>query len=270
MTGKVTVVALAPRDSVRPVIRGARVRPGRVCAESAPGCRVTRAYLYVRMSERSTVVARIERAVRGRWKLTRTLDFDAAKGRDRHRIYVRGFDPGALPDQARGLRRRGQPLAREAGPVQDRKALLAGRAGVMDDFPLPGMGEAVVAVPAPGRGAGMVGGRAVRRARRRRAASCSATAFATATTGTTRRWSRARTTARPSPRSRPSTRRTSARWGWSARRSPAPTPAAGASTCAARRRTARTGGSTCSSPTSWRGSGAPSRGRRSPATSASG
>ena len=95
MTGKVTVVALAPRDSVRPVIKGARVRPGRVCAESAPGCRVTRAYLYVRMSERSTVVARIERAVRGRWKLTRTLDFDAAKGRDRHRIYVRGFDPGA-------------------------------------------------------------------------------------------------------------------------------------------------------------------------------
>jgi plastocyanin len=94
MTGTVTVVALAARDSVRPVIRSASVRPSRVCADSAPGCRVTRAYLHVRMSERSTVVARIERAVRGRWKLTRTLDFDAAKGRDRHRLHVRGFDPG--------------------------------------------------------------------------------------------------------------------------------------------------------------------------------
>jgi hypothetical protein len=82
------------QDSVRPVIRSASVRPSRVCAESAPGCRVTRAYLHVRMSERSTVVARIERAVRGRWKLARTLDFDAAKGRDRHRLHVRGFDPG--------------------------------------------------------------------------------------------------------------------------------------------------------------------------------
>jgi plastocyanin len=94
MTGKVTVVALAGRDSVRPVIRSASVRPPRVCAESAPGCRITRAYLQVRLSERSTVVARIDRAVRGHWKLMRTLDFDAAKGRDRHRLHVRGFDPG--------------------------------------------------------------------------------------------------------------------------------------------------------------------------------
>jgi plastocyanin len=94
MTGKVTVVALAERDSVRPVIRSASVRPSRVCADSAPGCRVTRAYLHVRLSERSTVVARIERAVHGRWKLTRTFDFDAARGRDQHRLHVRGFDPG--------------------------------------------------------------------------------------------------------------------------------------------------------------------------------
>jgi plastocyanin len=115
MTGKVTVVALAPRDSVRPVIRGARVRPGRVCADSVPGCRATRAYIYVRMSERSTVVARIERAAGGRWKLTRTLDFDASKGRDRHRLYVRGFDPGSyrirlVAYDALGNRSRGKQI----------------------------------------------------------------------------------------------------------------------------------------------------------------
>lgn len=123
MTGRVTVVALAPRDSVRPVIGGAVVRPGRVCAESAPGCRVTRAYLNVRMSERSTVVARIDHAVRGRWKLVRTFDFDAARGRDRHRLHVRGFEPGpyrirlvaydAVGNRSRGKRIRfriGRPL----------------------------------------------------------------------------------------------------------------------------------------------------------------
>ena len=87
MTGKVTVVALAPRDSVKPVIRGAVVRPGLI--------RTTRAQLIVRMSERSTVVGRIDRAVRGRWKLARTFDFDAAKGRDRFRLRVPGFEPGA-------------------------------------------------------------------------------------------------------------------------------------------------------------------------------
>ena len=94
MTARVTVVELAPRDSVRPVIRAAGVRPARVCADSAPGCRATRGYLNVRMSERSTVVGRIDRAARGRWRLLRTFDFDAAKGRDRHRVHVRGFEPG--------------------------------------------------------------------------------------------------------------------------------------------------------------------------------
>jgi plastocyanin len=117
MTGKVTAVALAPRDSVRPVIRGAVVRPGLI--------RATRAYLTVRMSERSTVVARIDRAARGRWRHVRTFDFDAAKGRDRHRLHVRGFEPGpyrirlvaydAVGNRSRGKRIRFR-IARVPGP----------------------------------------------------------------------------------------------------------------------------------------------------------
>jgi plastocyanin len=107
MTGKVTVVALAPRDAVKPVIRGAVVRPGLI--------RATRAYLTVRMSERSTVVARVDQAAGGRWKLVRTFDFDAARGRDRHRLHVRGFDPGAyrvrlLAYDAVGNRSRGKRI----------------------------------------------------------------------------------------------------------------------------------------------------------------
>ena len=116
MTGKVTVVALAARDAVRPVIRGAVVRPARIGA--------ARAYLTVRMSERSTVVARIDQAARGRWKLVRTFDFDAARGRDRHRLHVRGFDPGAyrirlVAYDAVGNRSRGKRIRFRIARVSD-------------------------------------------------------------------------------------------------------------------------------------------------------
>ncbi len=94
MRGQVTVIALPPRDEKRPAISKVSVRPTRVCPTSSPRCRPTRAYVHLSLSEPATVVGRMDRAAGGRWKLVRTFDFDARKGRVRHRLHVRGFEPG--------------------------------------------------------------------------------------------------------------------------------------------------------------------------------
>ena len=94
MRGEVTVIALPPRDTKRPAISRLSVRPSRVCPSFSSRCRATRAYAHLSLSEAATVVGRIDRGVRGRWKLVRTFDFDARKGRVRHRVHVRGFEPG--------------------------------------------------------------------------------------------------------------------------------------------------------------------------------
>jgi len=88
------VIALPPRDTKRPAISRLSVRPSRVCPSASSRCRATRAYAHLSLSEAATVVGRIDRGVRGRWKLVRTFDFDARKGRVRHRLHVRGFEPG--------------------------------------------------------------------------------------------------------------------------------------------------------------------------------
>jgi plastocyanin len=94
MAGQVTVIALPPRDVTRPSLSKLSVRPGRVCPRSTARCRATRAYVHLSLSEPATVVARMDRAASGRWHLVRTFDFDALRGRVRHRLHVRGFEPG--------------------------------------------------------------------------------------------------------------------------------------------------------------------------------
>jgi plastocyanin len=94
MRGQITVIALPPRDEQRPAISKVSVRPARVCPSSSPRCRTTRAYVHLSLSEAATVVGRMERAAGGRWKLVRTFDFDARRGGVRHRLHVRGFEPG--------------------------------------------------------------------------------------------------------------------------------------------------------------------------------
>ena len=94
MSGEVTVVALPPRDVKRPAISKLSVRPSRVCPSSSSRCRATRAYIHLSLSEPATVVGRIDRGTGRGWKLERTFDFDVRKGRARHRLYVRGFEPG--------------------------------------------------------------------------------------------------------------------------------------------------------------------------------
>jgi plastocyanin len=79
MRGEIRVVAPPALDVVRPRISDARVRDG---------------VLRFALSERAVVVARIDRLVRGRWRLQRTFDFEARRGSVRRRLRLRGFDPG--------------------------------------------------------------------------------------------------------------------------------------------------------------------------------
>jgi plastocyanin len=80
MRGTVTVVELPGGDDVtRPVLSRVRVR-GRTVS--------------FRLSERATVLARIERHVRGRWRVQRDFDVRARRGLNRRRLPMRGLAPG--------------------------------------------------------------------------------------------------------------------------------------------------------------------------------
>lgn len=80
MQGTVTVVETPGGDDItRPVLSRVRVR-GRL--------------LTFRLSERATVLARIERRMRGRWRVRRDFDVFAHRGLNRRRLPLRGLAPG--------------------------------------------------------------------------------------------------------------------------------------------------------------------------------
>jgi len=81
MRGAVEVVEPPAVDETRP-------RLSRVRANGA-----TRR-LRFRVSERATVLARIERPRRGRWRAVRSFDLTAKRGRNRARMPLRGLAPG--------------------------------------------------------------------------------------------------------------------------------------------------------------------------------
>lgn len=81
MRGAVQVVKPPPLDETRP-------RLSRVRANGASG------YLRFRSSERATVLARIERRRRGRWRAARSFDVEAKRGRNRARMPLRGLASG--------------------------------------------------------------------------------------------------------------------------------------------------------------------------------
>ena len=81
MRGEVEVVAPpSTNDRRRPSISRVRVRAGR---------------LRFTVSERATVLVRIERRHLRRWRASRDFDVNARRGRNRVRLPVRGLEPGS-------------------------------------------------------------------------------------------------------------------------------------------------------------------------------
>ena len=93
--GEVTVIALPPRDVKRPALSKLSVRPGRVCpAAPRPLPRHPRLRCTCRSPSAATVVGRIDRAAGAVGISCARSTSTLRKGRARHRLYVRGFEPG--------------------------------------------------------------------------------------------------------------------------------------------------------------------------------
>ena len=94
MRGTVIVIAPVAPDVTGPRLTKVSLRPQRVCRRHTRHCRRTRTYLRLTTSEPATVVGRIDRRKRGRWRLARTLSFRALQGPFRTRLRLNGLEPG--------------------------------------------------------------------------------------------------------------------------------------------------------------------------------
>ncbi len=94
MRGTVIVIAPVAPDVTGPQLTKASLRPQRVCPRRTRLCRQTRAYLRLTTSEPVTLIGRIDRRKRGRWRLARTLSFRVLQGPFRTRLRLIGLEPG--------------------------------------------------------------------------------------------------------------------------------------------------------------------------------
>lgn len=94
MRGTVLVIAPVAPDVIGPRLTKVSLRPNRICARHTSRCRRSRSYLRLTSSEPASIVGRIDRRKRGRWRLARTLSFHAPKGRFRTRLRLNGLQPG--------------------------------------------------------------------------------------------------------------------------------------------------------------------------------
>jgi plastocyanin len=81
MRGEVEVVPLPREDATAPTLGRVAVRPARM-------------QLVFTSTERVTVLARVERRSRGRWRVARDFDIRARRGRNEARMPLRGIEAG--------------------------------------------------------------------------------------------------------------------------------------------------------------------------------
>ena len=94
MRGTVIVIAPVAPDVIGPRLTKVSLRPNRICGRHTRSCGRTRTYLRLTSSEPASIVARIDRRKRGRWRLVRTLSLRAPQGPSRTRLRVNGLEPG--------------------------------------------------------------------------------------------------------------------------------------------------------------------------------
>ena len=94
MRGAVIVIAPVAPDVTGPQLTKVSLRKKRVCRSHTRRCRRTRTYLRLTTSEPASLVGRIDRRKRGRWRLARTLWFRAPQGPFRRRLGLNGLQPG--------------------------------------------------------------------------------------------------------------------------------------------------------------------------------